>query len=1648
MNLTDLFFDRVRENNRYARAEQNAAQSQEDSIESTKAKLLSDPVAIEKAVANISDYLSPSASTKISKGKSYGLDTVEESKSSNDPTVGFGVTLRDEYTKALANPAARGISAGQLLQNVSNSMMNTPREDGMSLRDKAYRYTRTESDRLWGGDKVKPIPGYEAWRKDKAIQERDDVDKESWLATPRDIATSAGFGATIGAITGATGGGLAGAGATAGAMGLAGLAMGGPVGGVLGAGLGALAGAAGSSVAGAGLGAALGATSGVVGEVVGAPLRKLLHKTDWYHGQIESNKTIDKANAILADVATVAIPGIAAERGIIKGGIAAKNYLEEGMSIAQDGRVGLTGAPFSRWYKGKPDPNVDLFARTGMEPGVDLFGAGGPAGVKQITESPLRFLGYDETAGATEGLSIGQKRLDWTRGPYPGDIGGGGGGGGAPEDPNSFLQNVLRFQDEGGFTNTSKYANTEYPGYIKSTFGIQDGLPTDVANMPFSLSNGYQMVPYKKDVEPNANLTNTLEEAIRIYNRPSDMDRLLGKEPSKMIGLDSSFGMKTGYTGDELAGIWKNVDGVMVGENGVPNLYLEKQKAIGKSWYQGKAEADVTNLLAEQEKTVSKVLTNPTAKNIVDNPVPKITDIPTGIKESEVPTGAIVPKDNPDIMKMQNLSPDADAELGLTIKEGVEPIQEGTFSEKLNIAASNDDAVKILHGDPEARGKLEATATAQLGEKLNADNSKIVSEVVDIYTPDVEAVVETGKKTKTVKMKATTEKKKVAKEVIETMTTEIDPEIKNKFYTEEMGSTESEYLKRIEAQAKDPDLVKQMKKDTNSDFRAFAKDQGVTLPKGFKLIAGMMAFGFTADALHNMISDFVPGESNSTGVANAGMLNNPAVKGILQAAEKSNFFAKAVSKGQTIMNPENFQMGVVNKIGDTIKGFTNNIRKNTGSGIQYAIMSPHQAIESISKTGAGKAINPAPFLASFEAAGATNIKNSTKVLKNILDKAGIKVAGNQVAEMYEPLIPLAAKASKVNVLESKLTRAENRIAFLNEKTKIKDLKAHTKDLEGVANDIVGYKDELNQLNSEAVTKKFTDSWDSVTRKAAADHASVRVSLAVEDPTGTLYPWLQLSRKEEVAAGEVRAMLEQYKVRLKERKLKTRDDYFPHSIHPAAREIYQKEMENVVGGVPYNKFYSRTENSRPLMPDVHYTMNNYLNDIEQRIQYHDMWNVSGWKKVMNSDVVQANPGLKRAFTQLHEGSKPRDEGWVETTARRYAEFEAYKRLFLNPSAGLKHLAKLSADIVTLGPKTFMEAAPEAAGYMIRKVYNITPDSVKGVLSNFGIKSERFGRQLVDDYVDSIIQSGHMRRYMFDMGMDSTDEMLANTKGLIKNTWGKVQDIGSFWVNTAEVLDRGMSVLSALKMSAKKGMTADQAMYGTYDTILKNNFLFGKFNPSWLNDPLIRAGLMFQATPYKIFERRLVNAQKSYSAVKGLSTEIQKLWKTKEGRDKVMTDIIGLKDLVRKGENRLKANLVIDSLKQETDYFGTPVTQQLVWDILTVGGMTYGGAQAGLHLKDHFFHIPFLSTMSEEGKAELAVSPIFKSTIQGYNAWKTKDDSDFLVLEIGKRWLGKTGPLPDTLKKVAAFSDGDIPEIYKKGGGSEYLKYLFSIPGEGE
>ena len=176
-------------------------------VESEKERLLSNPDSIDRAIANITDYLSPSA-IKVKGPKT--TQAIEEGKHSDDPTKGFGVALRDNFTQALMSNKFKGVPAGRLLQSLSYGMMQTPDESGSTLIDKVYKYTRTENSSLFGS-KVKHIPGYDEWYKDKRLNEAKANENESWLPSTSDVAESAATTGLIGAGLGLVGGGIGGA---------------------------------------------------------------------------------------------------------------------------------------------------------------------------------------------------------------------------------------------------------------------------------------------------------------------------------------------------------------------------------------------------------------------------------------------------------------------------------------------------------------------------------------------------------------------------------------------------------------------------------------------------------------------------------------------------------------------------------------------------------------------------------------------------------------------------------------------------------------------------------------------------------------------------------------------------------------------------------------------------------------------------------------------------------------------------------------------------------------------------------------------------------------------------------------------------------------------------------------------------------------------------------------------------------------------------------------------------------------------------------------------------------------------------------------------------------------------------------------------
>ena len=1717
--------------------EEDMAARSMTAISNDKNRLLEDPGKLERAVANMSDFYSPTASTKKPKGESYGVDTVEASKDSSDPTRGYGTTLRDAFAKDLMAPEYAHVPAGQLLQERARQLMETPQADGRSLTEKSHEFARIEDSRWFGGVKNKKLPGYEAWKADKQLQEKAESDKESWLPTAHDMAVDTAVGGAFGLSAGLLGSGTAGALAGAGMGAALGAAMGGPlapitapIGGVLGG----VGGYFGGGAVGASVGAATGAAVGLGGSILAAPIRKMVHKTDWYQSKIASPEWTEKTKAILADMAAYLPGGMIAGKGVssVEGAVKSLGKMEGVLDQVGKGGVKYEGLPAA--LEDGAASRLDYYG-SGIEGGKVVPSTGEIAKPYQQGQ-----IGYDPSLSTTPG-----------RGKLY----------------NEFGSEILQPTDQGSPIMGMPGEETKLLPLESKMIPEADWKPIYNPELPKLLGSGkgYEFLSKEKDISgfPKDQTTSVKLQLEDL--RGPELDSFTkfaaearGKNYSDLVIPDKASSV---MSDDELFKVWKQR-----ADAGVRPFNPGQEKAIANA----QTSINLEQALQDTAKAKEMIAAKPTADTIMkvvkENPA----------KVEEVPGSDIV-------KKHEELSPAGLKEAGFepidpTVDIGIKPL-EGTLVDKISAANERDSFVKI-GVEPEGgelRSQIASNSEGEMKAKFEEATYKPFAEEVSV-TPKVEEVkvspIEEIKaslveepKVKTPIAEPIVPAKITANTIVDDIT-KVDAEVvptpkqqekaianieiaakggehvveatfpdvrqaretsandlhlfapaddvlagamdeartsldvtksglgiekAKQAYLENLGVTADEIradLKEMaEGSTKEYDkLVRQQ----NAEFTEWAKERGFVpndsdkaspdyKAKGrskFALISGMLAMSVPASWLYTSMSGEGQGE------AHGGMITD-VLKGVVGAVKVSaetaarkaalvaesarlGYVARSVEKGQTVLGSDNIQHGIVMKAEDSLKIVHENLRKGTGAGVQYSLMSPYQAMEALFKTAAGKLINPAVHLASFVTAGARNRDNALRVATNILSEANIKGVPNQVKEATSHLVPLGAKAAEADVtnalLKSATTRLENFTAKLAKATSEDEIIAFNADIAGEQQNIGKLKANAEKLSNSV--KDYHDNWIATMQKLTNDPVmgpSVRVSLALEDPTRTLYPWLKgLTRGEEVAVGKLRGLSDQYQVRLKERGIGTLDNYLHHAPHPEMSKLYASGLEDLLGGAPFQKFFSRTENSKALLPDISYTMNHYITDIEPRLQNHDFWKRSGWDKVRESTVVQANPGLKRAFDNLYEGAKPVEQTWGNIAASKYSEFEAVQKLFLSPSAGLKHLVKMSADIASVGPSVWVKSLPETAGYLTRKLLNrtwgVNPNSIRDGLAKFGIKSDRFGRQIMDDYMDSAIMSGNMRKYMMDMGVESQEQIFNSAKKL----WDKTQDVGSVWINLAELADRATSVSSALQMAGKKGMTVDQAMYGTYDLILKNNFLFGQFNPSWLNNPKIRAFLMFQATPFKIFERRGVVAQRALMNTNQLSsglsemlttgmdkstaTTIQKMFGSAEGRAKVKADLFNMNKYMREGQSELKSNLFIDTLRQETDFFGTPIMRQLLTDIVTVGAMTYGGAQAGMSLSDHFFHVPFVSTQSEPGHPEFAVSPLASGVMQGYAAWKAREpNEDFQLNKITERWLGKDGPLPMTLQKIHRLSTDDIPEIYKKGGDSAYLKYFFGIPG---
>jgi len=681
-----------------------------------------------------------------------------------------------------------------------------------------------------------------------------------------------------------------------------------------------------------------------------------------------------------------------------------------------------------------------------------------------------------------------------------------------------------------------------------------------------------------------------------------------------------------------------------------------------------------------------------------------------------------------------------------------------------------------------------------------------------------------------------------------------------------------------------------------------------------------------------------------------------------------------------------------------------------------AIASPYIKANLLFKQWA----NPQVILASKTTAAMNNTTADLAAVDNIL-----KDFGNESVKVRERMKPLAAKyfekmqemyALKYKaglydkVIKGKFKDPEQEQLYaLSRRVKKKQLSPED---ENLINHMMGERDSINKRVTEEfdpIVKQREVEWNAAVRELAVDTPSTRISLAVEGiGMDVADPWLRryLTHEEEVAAARIKVLLEGHAKRMVEvgqRPILSKD-YIHHASHPDSDftkvgRIVSEIMDNKNTGIDMAKYHSRSMESLQMMPDIRYVMNKYLGDSNMRIEIADFWN--NWKPFWRMAQQRGYSGISNYLEDVSKAFSPVDRysSWNKWADRLQA-FEVARLIALSPSVGFKHAMKVTANLAFGGIGNAVETMPKSfvtAGDMfLQNNLGKVPESLRSQLASAHITTKRLYSVTTDINPYTINEK-------------AWDNLIAKWN---ENT--------NFIVNNVELFDRAFSFNSAISMATKQGMTPAQASYLIFDTIIKDNFLSGIHNPSWLRNPKARLVFLFQGTPFKIAEQRAMATYRGVSAFNDAKVELLRQ----------------LRADVKEGEQMIKFGLIKDALFSQKDLNGKSYAGQFMRMMLTIGLTMEGANLAGLNLHDHLMHPPFVKM--KEQNVSLAMNPLVGAA---YSTWKNpeREEDEFWFAELGRKWL-QGGGVPSAIRKAMRLSKNDIPEIYQNSP----VQYILGIP----
>lgn len=1651
---------------------------------------LSSPSKIDNLTSAMAAAMSPSAKKpKLSAfaSKTEAFDSVIPD---DHPLKGYGPQLRESLTKVLMNPKSRGHSYSNIAMAVSNRILASPGKSGVSKITEAFEYKRRADSAFFefGEDEDirKPLGSvYDDWLKERRVtetpeavsafymeqakKEKDPEQKEAYINAAEKVMKTVNPIASPGSLALMTG-----IGAAHGAM-----------------------------VAGV-PGAIVGAGSGVAMEVFGKPLAAMMHRTEWYNARYgprtstRPEATIEgylvgaglgafvgkraglpgmiagaalgtagatqKGREILTEIVPYAVSGVAFDKAMINTFLVPRAMAKSIASMPEAANVIATGKVLKANRKiMQGDDYVSKFVNRLFNPTEDMRLGINPEITNAFNEIVSSVTGRAKVQKLVAGrlnklVAEGAEDYSSVLANYHG-----------PNTPKEFVRRGneainMVMGDEAALAEAMSHPKGIVYGAMRAAERMKAA-----AYMDSTLSGNLTIgeIVFKK-TEQEINLAS---KAQAMQNRLAqrDVQKAMNKSNPVVAADDTATAVRQEsellvpkshkvVSEKDLDPIdWRKMETEALGE-GPKDMSIStagQAKVVdGLAESTGKSSADVLSTISKTMKSyeapdIRKVFQYSAKPTQMDNFIPIITRPESGMGEAVSITkkGKITPKTvdesvsstKEEVTKVLDDVPDEWDDLIAEIESGKgkvgdktrtgkafeETIDTEIGAQKIEYAASKgtttEEAREIAVSKANELAKVKAKEAADLKEirkyeKMSADEIK-------------DGVGETAKMFDEGKISAEEALDKTLKST--------------SAITDNPGSVGTKFANEASMQnwlaGFDP-MIKHLRRIIGSK----------TFMAAFGVPAGMIAF-FAGDdeAQAGMLNQFVKGIAKVKNVPEA-------TKILLNAYKGANYITEATLKeGQMLMTKADFQVGLKGtkeggaaKILSDLNAWTAPAPRNKYMKLRHRIMSPGMLFEETVQSGKNLMNNPGVFKASWQAAEYVNTIKANQIVDRIIGEAGIPSAKSYVRDSFKELLPLMEKQVDFEYRSLQVINREKEIKnVLSGEGKWKKVKPDVKEsvLKVAQEELAEHQAKLAEMKD--VIPEYHAKHAEISEPLAREHSAVRVALAVGDNAKfDKYPYLRnipFTREEKIAVGRVKEQLLVYKNRLEDLGEKViGEDYFPHIFHP---DFKADKFVNVVGDPDkaqvYMKIFKRSFDSRPLMPDLETTLRTYTGDIERRIHQIGFWKKEGWNTVM--EKTQHIPVINYAFKNLKEGMAPVEQNTLNKIAQKYVEFEAVHKLFMSPSASLKHFFKPVGDIAQRGLGETLEAVPESVKMMGLRLSQGNP-KIAQKLSAMGITTKSAQNDLMLDYFKSIIPAYGARRYILDMGLAPMDEMFVRARGI----WGKIQDVSGSGINFAELTDRGLSLVLGAQVAAKKGLTIEQALYGTFDMILKSNFLSRELNPSWLNRPAVRAMAMFQATPFKIMERRVVNFVRSGRVVKNLGKDIYNMTKAdyKAGNfnnsRKILKDLRDIRSHVKQGEHSLKANMFVDAALRESDFFGMPAINTFARELLIIGASTYAVGQAGMNIKHHFFHIPFMKPGSTEFTTTF--NPALSAILRGKEAWSQREEGDdeFLTTKIYQRWLGKgwMGMLPTPVQKAYRVTQNDIPAIYKD---SPY-KYLFAIP----